>query len=80
MILSPHVRFRLGIMSGVVNFGVDLRVIGPRPDGSPWEVGIHHPHHGGELLASAIFIKVWSPPVEAMNAISRWLESATAIY
>ena len=52
MILSPHVRFRLGIMSGVVNFGADLRVIGPRPDGSPWEVGIHHPHHGGELLAT----------------------------
>lgn len=44
---AVHTLVRHGIHSGVVNFGGDLRVIGPRPDGSPWEVGIYHPHHAG---------------------------------
>lgn len=41
-----------GIESGVVNFGGDLRVIGPHPDGSPWQVGIRHPRHPQRLLAT----------------------------
>lgn len=41
-----------GITAGVVNFGGDLRVIGPHPDGSPWEVGINHPREPGKLLAT----------------------------
>lgn len=31
-----------GIDSGFVNLGGDVRVIGPRPDGAPWRVGIRH--------------------------------------
>lgn len=41
-----------GIQGGVVNFGGDLRIIGPHPDGSPWEIGINHPRHPGLLLAT----------------------------
>ncbi len=42
----------LGIAHGVVNFGGDLRIIGPHPDGSPWEIGIHHPRLPDTLMAS----------------------------
>jgi thiamine biosynthesis lipoprotein len=41
-----------GLASGVVNFGGDLRVLGPRPDGSPWSVGITHPRQAGAVVAS----------------------------
>lgn len=32
-----------GLRSGVVNLGGDVRVIGPREDGSSWHIGIRHP-------------------------------------
>jgi thiamine biosynthesis lipoprotein len=40
-----------GVTSGVVNFGGDLRVLGPQPDGQAWSVGIGHPRHAGALVA-----------------------------
>ncbi len=40
-----------GITSGVINLGGDIRVLGPRPDGSPWRVHIQHPRQAGELAA-----------------------------
>lgn len=33
----------LGIRHGLVNLGGDLKVIGPHPDGSPWQVGVTNP-------------------------------------
>jgi len=41
-----------GVTSGVVNFGGDLRVLGPQPDGQAWSVGISHPRRAGALVAS----------------------------
>jgi FAD:protein FMN transferase len=41
-----------GVSSGVVNFGGDLRVLGPQPDGRAWPVGISHPRRPGALVAS----------------------------
>lgn len=41
-----------GASSGVVNFGGDLRVLGPQPDGRAWPVGISHPRRAGALVAS----------------------------
>lgn len=39
-----------GIRHGVINLGGDIKVIGPRADGSPWRVGIRHPRlHDGLL-------------------------------
>ncbi len=32
-----------GISNAVVNLGGDIRIVGPRADGSPWKVGIRHP-------------------------------------
>ena len=39
-----------GIKHGVVNLGGDIKVIGPRGDGSPWRVGIRHPREKPAIL------------------------------
>ncbi len=41
-----------GIAHGMINLGGDIRVIGPHPDGSPWQIGIRHPRSPGALLAT----------------------------
>jgi thiamine biosynthesis lipoprotein len=41
-----------GAQSGLVNFGGDIRVIGPHPGGRPWAVGIRHPRVEGALLTT----------------------------
>lgn len=41
-----------GVGSGLVNLGGDIRVIGPRPDGSAWPLGIAHPRRPGEVIAT----------------------------
>lgn len=33
----------LGIEHGLVNLGGDIHLLGPHPDGSPWQVGIQNP-------------------------------------
>lgn len=38
-----------GVHRGIVNLGGDLRVVGPRPDGSPWRVGVRHPRRDGTI-------------------------------
>lgn len=42
----------LGSHSGYVNLGGDLRVMGPQPDGSPWQIGIQHPRRDNEMVAT----------------------------
>lgn len=39
-----------GIKHGVINLGGDIKVIGPRADGTPWRVGIRHPRNKDGLL------------------------------
>lgn len=41
-----------GMAHAVVNLGGDLRVVGPRADGSPWNIGIRHPRDSGKILRS----------------------------
>jgi thiamine biosynthesis lipoprotein len=43
---------RLGARSAMVNLGGDIRLVGPRPNGAPWALGIAHPRHSGALLAT----------------------------
>ena len=40
-----------GIGHGYVNLGGDVRVAGPRSDGTPWQVGIQHPRAPETMLA-----------------------------
>jgi thiamine biosynthesis lipoprotein len=39
-----------GVRSGFVNFGGDVRVLGPKPNGEPWLLGIQHPRMPGRSL------------------------------
>jgi thiamine biosynthesis lipoprotein len=41
-----------GIAHGLVDLGGDLAVIGPHPDGSPWQVGIRHPAARSRAIAT----------------------------
>jgi len=40
-----------GICHGLVDLGGDIRVIGPRPDGSPWTIHVRNPFSPGSSLA-----------------------------
>lgn len=41
-----------GQRHGFVNLGGDIRVLGPRVDGSPWRFGIQHPRRAEATIAS----------------------------
>jgi thiamine biosynthesis lipoprotein len=41
-----------GVRHGYVNLGGDLHVIGPQPDGTPWQIGIQDPRDAQMLCAS----------------------------
>lgn len=42
----------LGVQHGLVELGGDIRVLGPRPDGSAWRVGIRHPEAPRAAMAA----------------------------
>ena len=41
----------LGVENGFVNLGGDIRIIGPKPDGSPWPVSICNPKSPEQALS-----------------------------
>ena len=41
-----------GIAHALVNLAGDVRVIGTRPDGTPWRVGIQHPRERAGVIAT----------------------------
>ena len=43
---------RTGVLHGYVNLGGDMRLMGPKPDGAHWVMGIQHPRERGQLLAT----------------------------
>jgi FAD:protein FMN transferase len=49
---AAEVLLALGVRHGYVNLAGDLRLCGPRPDGSAWMVGIQHPREPGAIFAS----------------------------
>jgi thiamine biosynthesis lipoprotein len=40
-----------GALHALVNLAGDLRAVGPKPDGSPWQVGIQHPEKPDAVMA-----------------------------
>lgn len=40
-----------GAQHALVNLAGDLRAVGPKPDGSPWQVGIQHPEKPDAVMA-----------------------------
>jgi thiamine biosynthesis lipoprotein len=43
-----------GVPNAVVNLGGDLRVVGPRPDGTGWSIGVRHPRQKDGILDSIV--------------------------
>jgi FAD:protein FMN transferase len=41
-----------GVRHGYVNLAGDIRVVGPKPDGTPWMIGIQDPRHKERTIAS----------------------------
>ncbi len=41
-----------GIVSGYINLSGDFHVLGPKPNGQPWMIGIQNPRHKGQVFAS----------------------------
>jgi FAD:protein FMN transferase len=39
-----------GVQHGLVNLGGDIRLMGPRLNGQPWQLGIQDPRHAQQLL------------------------------
>ena len=46
-----------GLQHGCVDLGGDIRVVGPRPDGAPWRVGIRHPRRPEAQMATIDIIR-----------------------
>lgn len=51
------VAHELGMISGFVNLGGDVGVLGPKPDGSKWHIGIVHPRTARETIATVAISK-----------------------
>lgn len=43
-----------GAQHGVINLGGDIKLIGPRPDGIAWRVGISHPREKGSVMETLL--------------------------
>lgn len=43
---------KAGVQHALVNFAGDLRTLGPKPDGTPWHVGIAHPRRAGGVVTT----------------------------
>ena len=41
-----------GVLHGMVNLGGDIRLVGPRPGGAAWSLGIQHPRDDTRMLAT----------------------------
>ncbi|KQQ32604.1 thiamine biosynthesis protein ApbE [Duganella sp. Leaf126] len=49
---AAAVLIEAGVHHGYVNLGGDMRFIGPRPDGQPWQIGIQDPRNPQATVAS----------------------------
>jgi thiamine biosynthesis lipoprotein len=49
---SAAILRQAGVLHALINLGGDVRVLGPRADGTPWRIGVRHPRQEGAILAS----------------------------
>lgn len=66
-----------GVRHGYVNLGGDIRVIGPKPGGEPWSIGIRDPRNPGGTIAS---IPVSFGAIATSGDYERYFESAGRRY
>jgi len=61
----------LGILSGLLDFGGDIRVLGVPPDGAPWQIGVRHPGNPEISLGN---IQLKSGAVATSGNYERYIE------
>lgn len=61
----------MGVQSGLVDLGGDIRVIGQRPGGEPWRIGIRHPRRPSEAVA---VVELTSGGLATSGDYERYLE------
>lgn len=49
---AAHVLRSAGVRHALVELAGDLAAVGPRPDGTPWQIGVQHPRKPGAVLAT----------------------------
>lgn len=49
---AAAIAWNAGARHGLINLGGDIKLIGPRPDGDAWQVGIHHPRQKQALATT----------------------------
>jgi thiamine biosynthesis lipoprotein len=49
---AAAIAWNAGARHGLINLGGDIKLIGPRPDGAAWQVGIHHPRRKQALATT----------------------------
>jgi thiamine biosynthesis lipoprotein len=65
-ILAKH-----GVQHGYVNLAGDMRILGPKPDGQPWMIGIQDPRQKGQILAT---IALWQGGLATSGDYERYFE------
>lgn len=74
---AAELLFAEGVRHGYVNLGGDLRIIGPKPGGEAWTIGIRDPRNPGEAVAS---IPVIAGAVATSGDYERFFEAAGRRY
>lgn len=60
-----------GATSGIVNLGGDIAVIGPQPDGQPWDIGVSDPGDSTRAIAT---IQMSGGAITTSGGYERFLE------
>ncbi len=67
----------LGVRHGYVNLGGDMRIVGPRPDGKPWTMGVQDPRDSKRLVGG---IDIASGALATSGDYERFIEVDGARY
>jgi FAD:protein FMN transferase len=68
---AAEVLYEKGIRHGYVNMAGDIRVVGLKPDGAPWTIGVRDPRVAGKTLAS---IPLFSGALATSGDYERFIE------
>jgi len=49
---AAKILLKNGVTHGYVNLAGDVKLVGPKPDGTPWIIGIQDPRHKERIIAS----------------------------
>jgi thiamine biosynthesis lipoprotein len=69
---AAEILYEQGVRHGYVNLAGDIRIIGPKPDGEPWTIGIRDPRKPAGMIAS---IPVASGAIASSGDYERFFES-----